>query len=64
MDLCDYLMKYKQENNLSNYKLSKMLDLNEKTLRNILNRKTHPSVKTYYKIYKNTDENIKAIDNL
>ena len=52
MDIADVLIQYKEENNLSIYKLAKLTNLNDKTIRNILRRKTAPSIKTCYKLSK------------
>lgn len=56
MDVADYLLQYMENNNLSIYKFAKLTKLNEKTIRNILCKKTTPSIKTCYKIMKTTND--------
>lgn len=57
MDMADYLLQYMENNNLSIYRLAKLSNLTEKTIKNILQRKTTPSIKTCYKIMKVTNDN-------
>lgn len=52
MTVCDYLLQYKTENKLSYYKLSKILKINQRCLKNIIENNTIPTAKTCRKISK------------
>lgn len=54
MKACNYLLQYKTEHKLSYYKLSKILKINQRCLRNIIENNITPTAKTCRKISKLT----------
>lgn len=50
MDVGDYLLQYKTENNLSYYKLSKMSGISVRCLKSIIAKEVKPKAITCHKI--------------
>lgn len=50
MDIAEFLLNYKKEQNIGYKKLSTLSGINERALRTIIKREVKPSAKTCYKI--------------
>lgn len=61
MDVADFLLSYKNEQNIGYKKLAKLSGINERALRTIIKREVKPSAKTCYKIAQLTDKPVSVI---